>query len=351
MESECSGSGSCEEAGPTVPLRVGIACNMKLDRSDDTQAEFDEPETIEAIKRALNKGGFEPVVLEATKGFPEKLKEERPDFVFNIAEGVSGRSREAQIPAILDYYGVPYTGSDAAALAVALDKALTKRLASSIGVKTPPFFIITSKDFKVPEDMIYPVILKPNAEGSSKGISDVSVAADEKELREKAGRELDMYGGEIMAEAYIDGREFTVGIVGNGKDAKAYEPMEIIYNKLRGAYKVYSFEVKRNYRDYISYKCPAEVDIKSNNAMKDAALGLFRLMGCRDFARMDFRMSMDGTVYFIEANPLPGLAPEYSDYPMLAGYNGVSYDDTVLGVLHEAIGRYAGTMRGGDHHE
>lgn len=343
MESECS---ECEEASPIPPLRVGIACNMKLDRSNDTQAEFDEPETIEAITQALKKGGFEPVLLEATENFPQKLKEAKPDFVFNIAEGVSGRSREAQIPAILDYYGITYTGSDAAALAVALDKALTKRLAASAGVKTPSFFIINSMDFAVPEDAVYPLILKPDAEGSSKGISDASVAADEAELRAKAADELRLYGGDIMAETYVEGREFTVGIIGSGAEARAYEPMEIIYKKLRGDYKVYSFEVKRNYRDYIAYECPAKVDIKQNDIMKEAALKLFRLLGCRDFARMDFRMSDSGDIYFIEANPLPGLAPGYSDYPMLTGFNGVSYDDTVLGVMHEALVRLG--MKGGD---
>ena len=345
MESECS---ECEEAGPTVPLRVGIACNLKVDRSDDMQAEFDEPETVEAIEKALQKGGYTSVLIEATEHFPEKLRAAEPDIVFNIAEGIGGRSREAQIPAILDYYGVPYTGSDAAALAVALDKALTKRLASGIGIRTPYFFTIDSEDFILPGDAVFPMILKPNAEGSSKGISDTSVAADEGELRAKAAAELELYGGEIMAESYIDGREFTVGIIGNGSLAKAYEPMEIIYRRKRGDYKVYSYEVKRNYREYIGYKCPAEVDISQNEIMKASALSLFRLLGCRDFARMDFRMTEDGTVYFIEANPLPGLAPEYSDYPMLAGFNGIDYDRTVLSVLDEALAR---CRKGGEFNE
>jgi len=328
-----------EVTEPPAGLRVGIACNIKIDRTSDMQAEFDEPETVEAISSALRRGGFTPLVLEATTDFPEKLKAQQPDIVFNIAEGVSGRSREAQIPAILDYYGVPYVGSDAAALAVALDKAMTKRLAESVGVKTPPFFVVGPGNADLPEQVVYPVLLKPNAEGSSKGISDISVAEDAAQLRSRIDRDLAVYREELLAETYIDGREFTVGLLGNGSSLRVFEPMEIIYRKLRGSYRIYSFEVKRNYRDYIAYQCPPDLPAELNQRMKQAAADVFRLLGCRDFARMDFRLSPDGELYFIEANPLPGLAPGYSDYPMLAGFNGMAYDDLVCGVLQQALRR------------
>lgn len=328
-----------ETAVPPAKLRVGVACNIKTDRSSDSQAEFDEPETVEAICGAIRDGGFEAFVMDAGRDFPSGVRSGRPDIVFNIAEGSTGRSREAQIPAILDYYGVPYVGSDAAALAVALDKELTKRLAGSIGVGTPPFFLIRNgMEARAPEGVRFPILVKPNAEGSSKGVSDVSVAADQGELAAIAARDGALYG-DLLAESYIDGREFTVGILGNGAAAAAFEPMEIEYRALRGKYKVYSYEVKKNYRDYIGYECPAKLPAELNERMKEEALGIFRLLGCRDFARMDFRLSEDGELYFIEANPLPGLAPGYSDYPMLAGFNGVGYGELVRAVLGAALSR------------
>jgi D-alanine-D-alanine ligase len=320
-------------------LRVGIACNLKTDHSSDQEAEFDEPETVSAIAQALREGGYEPVVLEATERFPQKLEAERPDIVFNIAEGRAGRDREAQIPAILEYYGVPFTGSDAATLSIALDKSLTKELAAARGVPTPASFLLRKGDAALPENVRFPILVKPNAEGSSKGISDVSVAADRGELQELTRRELELYGEDLLAEEYIDGREFTVGILGNGPGIRVFTPMEILYRRLRGRYKVYSFEVKRNYRDYIAYQCPPQLPPELCARMMDEARTVYQALGCLDFARIDFRLAPDGTAYFIEANPLPGLAPGYSDYPMLAGFNGVSYGELVRAVLRCALER------------
>jgi D-alanine-D-alanine ligase len=320
-------------------LKVGIACNLKTEHADDAQAEFDEPSTVEAIKSALLKGGYDAFVIEATTDFPQKVKETKPDIVFNIAEGLKGRTREGQVPAILDYLGVPYTGSDATALGVALDKVMTKRLVKDANVITPGFFTINSDDFAIPVGFSFPAILKPNAEGSSKGISDKSVAKNEQELREKAKEELRLYGNDLLAESYIDGREFTVGLLGNSSSLKVFEPMELIYKKLRGDYKVYSYEVKRNFEQYISYRCPAEIPQDINRKLKEAAKTAFNVLGCKDLARVDFRLGQDGTVFFIEANPLPGLAPNYSDYPMLAQFNGVSYDELVCAVLEAALKR------------
>jgi len=321
-------------------FKIGIACNLKQVHSSDEEAEFDEPETVEAIASALRAGGFEPFVLEATENFPQKLLDSRPDFVFNIAEGRGGRSRESQIPAICDYFGVPYTGSDAAALGLALDKSLTKRLAESFGVRTPASFVLGAKSPVFPGDLKFPILLKPNAEGSSKGVSDACVAKNAQELRELAEREFSRYGEDLLAEQYIDGREFTVGLLGNGGAVRVFEPMEIEYRKLRGEFKIYSYEVKRSYRDYIAYECPAKLEQGQRARLMQDAETVFNALGCCDFARVDFRLSPDGTVYFIEANPLPGLAPGYSDYPMLAGFNGVDYEELVLGVLRCAMERH-----------
>ena len=321
-------------------FRVAIACNIKTDCTSDAEAEFDEPETVEAISAALRNGGFETVVLEVTDGFPQKLEAAMPDIVFNIAEGRSGRSREAQIPAILEYSGVSYTGSDAATLSVSLDKAMTKRIVQSCGIETPDFCVISNGTLELSCDLPFPVLVKPNAEGSSKGVPDDCVAEDMPRLYELVDRLARNCTGDLLVEQYIAGREFTVGIIGNSTDIHVFEPMEIIYRKLRGDYKIYSYEVKRNFRDYISYKCPPDLPSKLITKIKRDAETVYKTLGCRDFARVDFRLSEDERIFFIEINPLPGLAPGYSDFPMLADYNGINYDNLIRAMLNCALKRY-----------
>ena len=320
--------------------RIGIAFNIKTDHNLEEQAEFDEPETIAAIDNALKIAGYETVLLEATAGFPQKLEEGKPDIVFNIAEGKSGRNREAQVPAILEYYGIPYTGSDAAALSIALDKALTKQIVKSCGVKAPASFEINDRLLVSADDIVFPVLLKPNAEGSSKGISDICVADDTYKLRELIGEMTHSYGSDLLLESYIDGREFTVGLLGNGSDTVVFEPMEIIYRKSRGPYNIYSYEVKKNYKEYISYRCPPDISESLRNEMICAAKTIYDTLRCADFARIDFRLSEDENLFFIEINPLPGLAPGYSDYIMLAQYNGISYNALIGKILHSALKRF-----------
>jgi len=321
-------------------LRVGIACNIKTDPGCEEQAEFDEPETIAAISAALRDGGYEPVVLEASRGFIRKLEETPPDIVFNIAEGKSGRCREAQIPAILEYCGIPFTGSDAAALSIGLDKALTKRIALSFGVNTPPFHVILAGASDIPDGIKYPVLVKPNAEGSSMGISDICIAGSAVELQPLI-RQIPCGRGEgLLAETYVEGREFTVGILGNGSGARVFEPMEIIFDRQRGPYKIYSYEIKKNFREYIRYACPPELPEDTKTRMRHDALTIYNALGCRDLARVDFRLSENGTAYFIEINPLPGLCPGYSDFPMLAGFHGVTYNGLIRAILHCALTRY-----------
>lgn len=320
-------------------IHVGIAVNIKTDHFSDTQAEFDEPETILAISNALKTCGFETVVLEATDEFTRKLEYEKPDIVFNIAEGKSGRNREAQIPAILEYFGVPYTGSDVATLAISLDKSLTKRIVQNCGIETPPSFFIKKGSLEFPDDLTFPILVKPNAEGSSKGISDTCVAENLTQLHKLVHQAMNNYGEDLIAEQYIDGREFTVGIIGNGSDIHVFEPMEIIFEKFK-SYKIYGYEVKKNFRDYISYQCPPDIPEKLKTQMMHDAEIVYNTLGCLDFARIDFRLSNDGKVYFIEANPLPGLAPGYSDFPMLAAFNGIEYNSLVCKVLYCALKRF-----------
>lgn len=325
------------------PPRVGIAYNLKKGvraGTEDAEAEYDSFDTIRAIRGALESAGCGVALLEADAGFVEKVKSAGVDIVFNIAEGANGRGREAQVPAVLSFLGVPYTGSDETALGIALDKAMTKRYLSAFGVETPAAVLADSPDAEGLKALRFPVIVKPDCEGSGKGIGELATAGDAGELRALLERDLRLYGGPMLAEEYITGREFTVGLLGNGEDLRVFEPMEIRYRRGDPERGVYSYRVKTNYREYVDYECPAAVPPAVSDAMKRVSAKIFRALGCRDLARIDFRLSRDGVPYFIEINPLPGLAPGYSDYPMLAGFCGVGYGDLILRILRSAMERY-----------
>ena len=331
------------EQDPVPPLRVGIAYNLKKNnRSEapDDEAEYDSLETVLAIQDALACPACQVGLLEATADFPDRLVEYRPDIVFNIAEGVMGRGREAQVPAILNFLKIPFTGSDETTLCLALDKALTKRVLSTYQVRTPKYRVIAAERPDLRGGFAFPAIVKPNAEGSSKGISDVAIVRDRRELRSLIDRNLRLYRQDMLVEEYIAGREFTVGIIGNGGEARVFPPMEIIYLDSRSQYQIYSYSVKQNYKQLIRYECPAAVNPELEAALLRTALKVFQVLKCRDFARIDFRVSQDGLPYFIEINPLPGLAPGYSDFPMLAAMNKMDYVTLVRGVLQSALRRY-----------
>ena len=327
-------------------LKVGIVCNLKngsiksSDDAPDADAEFDNPATVQAIQNALAKHGIVSVIMEADEHLPENIRKKGISFAFNIAEGKNGRNREAQVPALLEMMGVPYTGSDAFALSVALDKAMCKRLLSTYGVRTARYSVIAPGDgFRIPE-LCYPVIVKPNAEGSGKGISESSIAESPEELKEILQGDMKLYGEDMLVEEYLPGREFTVGLLGNGDSLKVFPPMEVIYKgNTQRCYKVYSYKVKCNYTDYIDYKCPAELDPCALEEMTAAARTVFIALGCKDVARIDFRMDSEGHPCFLEINPLPGLAPIYSDLPMIAEACGLDYDSLVFEIFDSAVKR------------
>ncbi|MCL1805846.1 MAG: ATP-grasp domain-containing protein [Clostridiales bacterium] len=334
-------------------LTVGIAYNLKKGISagpPDAQAEYDDPDTIQAIKSALESAGCRVELYEAEEDFPAQIAARRPDIVFNVAEGRRGRGREAHVPAILSFLGVPYVGSDEAAMCLALDKALTKRLLSTWGIRTPKFAVfrkgspLSADDIASVGDCLgsgavgWPVIVKPNEEGSGKGITDVSVVPDATALREAVEEMIRVYEQDALVEEYIPGREFTVGLLGNGAGTKVFAPMEVLFNDKGRS--VYSYEVKRDFKRHVSYACPPDISAGLRAEMEGAARLAYDALGCRDFARADFRLSPGGSLYFIEINPLPGLAPGYSDYPMLAGFCGVGYNSLIEGVLKCALARY-----------
>jgi len=328
-------------------IKVGITFNLKKNipsELSDAEAEFDDMGTILAIQGALEKAGCGVTLYEAAKDLPVRLSQNRPDIVFNIAEGMTGRGREAQVPAILGFLGIPFTGSDETAMCIAMDKSLTKKIAASYGVHSPRDKVIRS-GAPLPDQaslrdagFSWPVIVKPNTEGSSKGITDLSVVNDAAALHSVLAEKIAAYKEDMLIEEYISGREFTVGILGSGDRLRVFPPMEIIFNdKTRG---IYSREVKKNFRQYVSYKCPAEISGGLRNEIERAAETVYNSLECRDFARLDFRLSNEGRLYFIEINPLPGLAPGYSDFPMIAEFCGMDYAALIQNVLDSALARY-----------
>lgn len=326
-------------------LRTGIAFNLKknsapdrLSTLPDAEAEFDDIETIRAIQNVLEASGCVVELFEATEEFPVKLIQSRPDIVFNIAEGSGGRGREAQVPAILEFLNIPFTGSDSTALSVAMDKALTKRIAASYGVNTPKFRIVKPDTPFGDIDIPFPAIVKPNSEGSSKGISDVSIAEDATRLKYILTEKISAYKQDMLVEEYVQGREFTVGVLGNGNALRVFTPMEIVFRDR--AHGIYSYEVKRNFREFVSYECPPNIDGETVKEMENAALAVYHALECRDMARVDFRLSPEGQLHFIEINPLPGLAPDYSDFPMIAAFNGMDYAALIQNILDRALTRY-----------
>jgi D-alanine-D-alanine ligase len=257
-----------------------------------------------------------------------------------MRRGIQGRGREAEVPALCNMMRIPFTGSDETTLCIALDKALTKRLLGTYHISTPKYRVIARAQARLGGGFVFPAIVKPNAEGSSKGISDVAIVSDAKALRALAEKNIRDYGQDMLVEEYIPGREFTVGILGNGADTRVFPPMEIIYLDRKTPYNIYSFTVKQNYKELIRYKSPADIEPKLEAEMIRTARRVYDILACRDFARMDFRLSPEGRLYFIEINPLPGLAPGYSDFPMLAEFNGTDYKTLVRGVLAAALKRY-----------
>ena len=325
-----------------APLRVGITYNLKR-VAGEAEAEFDSPETIAALRGALESLGHEVVELEARPELMSALPNAKLDLVFNIAEGFRGRNREAQIPAMLELFGVPYTGSDPATLAVTLDKGLAKRLIRQAGLNTPDFAVLTRADAPLPDTFTFPLLVKPNAEGSSKGIGRTSVVHDEAGLRAQVKALLAAGTPSVLVEAFLPGREFTVALLGDHDAPRLLPPMEIVFSPEAGPTPVYSFEHKLETDRSVHYQVPAEVSDELLAAIQEAALGAFLALGCRDVARIDLRLDAAGAVHFIECNPLPGITPGYSDLCKIASAEGLSYPDLIAAIIAPALARRAAT--------
>ena len=329
-------------------MRIGITCNLKNDfpippdsvLPDDLAEEFDDPITIEAIKDVLAGEGHEVYIFKGDASAADQIKQLQIQFVFNIAEGVSGPSREAQIPALLELLGIPYTGSNPLALTLALDKALAKQTAISLSVPTPEFWVLYDvRAIKQIPDC-FPLFVKPLWEGSSKGIRFSSRVTSREELGREVNRIFQNYPATtVLVEEYVPGRELTVGVLGN-ENPEILGVMEIAFRDKTKKDFCYSLEVKRDWRNLVDYHVPAALDSKIEAGIKDASLRLFKALHLRDVARFDFRLDSNGIFYFLEVNSLPGLSPESGDLVILAAKSGWSYPKLILAIFHAALSRY-----------
>lgn len=330
-------------------LRIGLIYNLKRKApvtEDDSEAEFDSPTTVDAIATALRGLGHEVELLEARNNLPAKLAEGTIDLAFNIAEGSGGRSREAVVPALLDLYDIEYTGSDATTLSLTLDKSLAKRIIAQAGLKTAPFLLMFTGKERLPKDLTFPVVCKPNAEGSSKGIfAGKSVARDEKELRDLVKPLLKRYSGGVLVESFLSGREFTVGLLGPNKKPRVLAPMEIVFLDKDNPTPIYTFEHKQADNQEVRYQAPAELDAKLKKKIETLASKSYQVLGCRDVSRIDVRLDASGEPCFIECNPLPGLSPDWSDLCIIARAEKMTYDELIAQIVTPAIKRLTARRR------
>ncbi|UCH51521.1 MAG: D-alanine--D-alanine ligase [Chloroflexota bacterium] len=329
-------------------MRIGLAYDLKESVistpscPEDALEEYDSPETLDAIATVLENSGHSVVKLGGGKEFITGILQNNVDFVFNISEGLGNhKSREAQIPSILEMLNVPYSGSDPQCLAICLDKPLTKTLVTLADVCTPKWQLITDhsqlKEI-TRDDIPLPAFLKPAYEGSSKGIRLGSRAETVAQIAEVAAEILDHYKQPVMVEEFIAGDEVTVGMVGNS-------PPEIlgimrVLPKLGNTDFIYSLEVKRDWEQLVDYECPAQLETGIIEEIKNSSLKVFKALGCRDFARLDFKVNSAGTPYFLEINPLAGLNPKSSDLPIMASKLGWTYQALISAILNAALQRY-----------
>jgi D-alanine-D-alanine ligase len=339
---------------PTMLVEPDAALLVREVSADDEFAEWDTVETIDAVAGALSSLGT-VVRLEATPDFPERLRTERPDIVFNMAEGLGGKSRESHVPAICEFFGVPYSGSDPLTLSLCLDKARAKEILSHYDVATPAFAVVETPDGveRLPDSLRYPLFVKPMHEGSSKGITERNLCATPADLADQVLFLLEHYTQPVLVEEYLPGAEYTCAILGNGPQARVLPIVGLNFDALPdGALPVYGFEAKwvwdRPDAPLNIFDCPAHLPERLQRAIEQTALHAYRALGCLDWARVDVRLDGEGVPKVIEVNPLPGILPDPADnscFPKAARAAGISYDDLIQRCLIFAGARHGMRLR------
>ncbi|MGB9696074.1 MAG: D-alanine--D-alanine ligase family protein [Ignavibacteria bacterium] len=316
------------------------------ERINDTYAEWDSFETIDAIRVALENRSYQVTLVEADINVCENLKASDPDIVFNIAEGFWGPSRESQVPAILEMLNIPFTGSDSITIGICHDKARCKEILSYNKIPNADFFIAESPVNK--KKLKFPKFVKPLHEGSSKGIYNSSVVYDLNQLNSEIERIKTTYNQPSLVEDFLEGKEFTVAMLGNYESVKILPIVEVKLDSVpEGFPNIYSYEVKwffdtrENQLDI--FNCPAKLDSSLQERIEKVCMATFKALRLRDWARIDLRLDKDNIPNVLEVNPLPGILPDPRDnscYPKAARAAGMDYETMINSVLNEAISRY-----------
>ncbi len=343
--------------------KVAVLANIKNDSQPkpegvppDAFSDFDHIETIDAIRAAIETDGHKTVFIQADRELPYALRDEQPDICFNIAEGLGGDAREAQVPALLELLGIPYTGSRVLANGISLDKTLTKRIWRDRRLPVAPFQEFIVGDEPLRPELKYPLFVKPAREGTGMGVDMKAIVNKEKELRERAQYIINTYQQPALVEVFLPGREFTVGILGR-PDAKLYSRNPDWYEK-DGFHRfpILELDMTRSVTPKVysnaskskevgeegapGYFCPAEVEPELEKKLRYFALRAHQLLFTLDVSRTDIRLDEEGNPRLLEINTLPGLTPDYSDLCLQAKAEGIRYEDLILEILYLGASRW-----------
>jgi D-alanine-D-alanine ligase len=322
-------------------MRVGLTYDLRSDYlkegySLEETAEFDKEDTIAGLARAIGAHGHEVDRIGNVKALVARLAQgHRWDLVFNIAEGMRGIAREAQVPALLEAYDIPCTFADAGVLTLCLHKGYTKAVLQAAGVATAPFAVVEREADIARVALPYPLFVKPVAEGTGKGITPRSIVRDAAALRPTVLDLLKKHGQPVLVEPYLTGREFTVGLFGTGASARTVAAMEIHLGE-KAEPGLYSLSNKENYEDRVTYTIATDALAREAERV---ALAAWVALGCRDAGRADLRAGADGRVYFLEVNPLAGINEQTSDLPIMWRMLGRKYEDLIGIIIDEAMTR------------
>ena len=323
-------------------MRIGVTYDLRseylaMGYGEEETAEFDSEVTIEALCAALVGLGYSPVRVGGVVSLTERLAAgERGDGVFNFCEGLKGVAREAQVPAILEAFDIPYVFSDALTMALTLDKAMCKLVIRDCGVPTPDFALIDQLADADRVKLAYPLFVKPEAEGSGKGINARSKVENLQELRHSAAELLQRFKQPVLVETFLPGREFTVAIIGTGQEASVLGVSEIV-KKANYVGDAYGFENKERWEDKVEIIGAPQAEARIAG---DIALAAWRCLRCRDGGRVDIRCDAHGAAQFMEVNPLAGLRPGYSDMFFIAEREGLSYQQLIGKIMDSFLRRY-----------
>lgn len=347
-------------------FKVALLANLKVNApkfegmAEDQWDDLDSERTINALVDAIKAGGHLCEFLEGDITLYDSVRAFNPDICFNICEGHFGDAREAQVPAILEMLRVPYTGSKVLTLALALDKPMTKRVLLYHDLPTPAFQTFERVNEPINSDMIFPLFAKPSREGTGMGVTGKSIIHNEEELRDRIAHILERYKQPALVERYIEGREVTVGLIGNlvGPVARRlpenesaprvqaglrfFPPMEVDLKPYENSDTVYSNRLKVALADQLNYLCPAPLDDEMVDELNWLTAAVFRVTGAYDVSRVDFRLDAHDNwkPYILEINPLPGLSPGISDLVIEAAAEGVGHTHLVNMILDTALKRY-----------